>query len=244
MKRLAEYSQHFLRSPQLVAELVGRSTIRSTDTVYDIGAGSGIIAASLAQKAAKVVAVEYESQTAKILKKNMERYPNVEVIVADISTLELPTTPYKIVANIPFHLSSVIIQRFINSPQAPEAAYLIVQKQFGKKLEASDPTFFTSQLGMIIGAEYTVKIIKSLKRTDYMPRPAVDTVFVELVKRKSPLVPKGRLDAYRRFTEECFSDPHKLAKMPLEVIGAKPGLSPSRLSLAQWLILFNSQSIY
>lgn len=244
MKRRADYSQNFLRSPKLVESLITRSNLTADDTVYDLGAGSGVISSALARKVKKVVAVEYEPGAAKILIHNMKDYPNVSVKIGDVMKLNLPTTPYKIFANIPFHLSSPIIQRFINSPMAPDAAYLIVQKQFGRKLIATDTTHFTGQLGMLLGAEYKVKIIKNLRKTDFWPHPAVDTVFVEIVKRPQPLVPKNRLSAYAQFTVECFSDPKKLAKMPLHVIGQEPGASPSCLSLDQWVILFNSQKIY
>lgn len=244
MKRLAEYSQNFLRSPKLVEQLISRSNLTKNDVVYDIGAGSGVISSALAPRVKQVVAVEFEPGIAKTLRYNMSAYENVTVTIGDIMKVKLPTIPYKIFANIPFHLSSPIVQRFINSPMAPEAAYLIVQKQFGRKLIATDTTHFTGQLGMLLGAEYSVKIIKSLRKTDFYPNPAVDTVMVEMVKRKQPLVAKNRLSAYANFTNECFADPRKLAKMPLHIIGAEPGLSPSRLSLDRWVMLFNGQSTY
>lgn len=244
MKRLADYSQNFLRSPKLVESLITKSNLTKDDVIYDVGAGSGVISSALAKKVKQVVAIEYEPGAAKILIHNMKAYPNVTVKIGDIMKLNLPITPYKIFANIPFHLSSPIIQRFINSPMAPEAAYLIVQKQFGRKLIATDTTHFTGQLGMLLGVEYSVKIVKSLRKTDFLPSPAVDTVFIEIVKRKAPMVAKNRLNAYSQFTIECFSDPHKLAKMPLKIIGQQPGASPSRLSLDQWVLLFNSQKTY
>ena len=244
MKRLADYSQNFLRSPKLVEQLIARSNLTKDDIVYDIGAGSGVISSALAPRVKQVVAIEYDPRVAKTLRHNMSEYPNVTVMIGDVMEMKLPTTPYKIFANIPFHLSSPIVQRFINSPISPEAAYLVVQKQFGRKLIATDTTHFTGQLGMLLGAEYSVKIIKSLRKTDFWPHPAVDTVVVEMIKRKQPLVAKNRLSAYANFTNECFSDPRKLAKMPLAVIGAQPGASPSRLSLDRWVNLFNSQKIY
>lgn len=244
MKRLASYSQNFLRSPKLVFSLIGRSNLTKDDIVYDLGAGSGIISSALATKVKQVVAVEYDPRAAKTLQHNMREYPNVTVTVGDILDISLPTTPYKIFANIPFHISSPLLQRFINSLVAPEAAYLIVQKQFGRKLIATDTTHFTSQLGMVIGAEYRVKIIKSLQRTDFWPHPAVDTVCIELIKRSIPLVPKDRLSAYAEFTLQCFSDPKKLEQMPIEIIGQEKGMSPSRLSLDQWIILFQHQKKY
>ncbi len=244
MKRQHVYSQNFLRSPKLVESLVARSNLTATDIVYDIGAGSGVISSVLARKVQKVVAIEFEPRTAKTLIHNMQAYPNVSVKIGDVMKMNFPTTPYKIFSNIPFHLSSPIVQRFINSPMAPQAAYLIVQKQFGRKLIATDTTHFTGQLGMLLGAEYKVKIIKNLRKTDFWPHPAVDTVMVEMIKRPRPLVPRERLSGYTQFTIQCFSDPKKLARMPLHTIGAEAGLSPSRLSLDQWVQLFMAQSIY
>ncbi len=244
MKRLDTYSQNFLKSPRLVRELISKSNLRVTDTVYDLGAGSGLISSVLADVVKKVVAVEYDTRLKQTLQSNLSEFRNVTVTFADALTIPLPKTPYKVFANIPFHISSPLVQRFINNDTAPISAYLIVQKQFGRKLEATDTSHFTSQLGMIIGAEYTVKIIKNLKKQDFQPAPAVDTVCVELIKRKTPLVEPHRLKAYQKYTEECFSDPKKLAKLPIHVIGATPGFSPSRLSLTQWVILFNSQKVY
>lgn len=244
MKRLATYSQNFLRSPKLVESLIERSTLTKEDLVYDLGAGSGVITSELAKKVKQVVAIEYDGRIIETLRANVAKYPNVTVQEGNILTTKLPKTPYKIFANIPFHLSSPIVQAFINTPTSPVAAYLIVQRQFGRKLIATDTSHFTSQLGMIIGAEYRVKIIKSLRRTDFWPHPAVDTVCIELVKRPVPLVSPSRLKAYEKFTTDCFSDPKKLAKMPLAVIGQEVGASPSRLSLDQWVILFQHQTIY
>lgn len=244
MKRLAHYSQNFLRSPKLVESLIDRSNLKSDDFVYDLGAGSGVISSVLAKKVRRVIAVEYDVRIAETLKKNMEKYPNVRVDVGNILHQNFPKSAYKIFANIPFHLSSPIVQTFINSPTSPEAAYLIVQRQFGRKLIATDTSHFTSQLGMIIGAEYKAKIIKSLRKTDFWPHPAVETVCLELIKRPRPLVAKARLKAYEKFTVDCFSDPKILAKMPLNVIGQTPGVSPSRLSLEQWVMLFENQNRY
>lgn len=240
MKRLATYSQNFIRNPALVSELLRRSTIQGSDTVYDLGAGSGVITSQLAKKAKEVVAVEFEPRIFETLQRNTEKFSNVTAVKADALSINLPRGPYKIFANIPFHISSGIVRRFINSPNAPEAAYLIVQKQFGRKLVATDTTHFTSQLGMIIGAEYKVKVLKQLRKTDFWPHPAVDTVCIELLRRDAPLIPKKHLDRYAHFTETCFADPKKLAKAPLHVIGATPGISPSRLSLDQWILLFNA----
>lgn len=244
MKRLPSYSQNFLRSPQLVETLIRRTSIKDSDTVYDLGAGSGVITSVLARYAGKVIAVEVDQRVIETLRKNCQAYKNVQIEAKDILNVTFPNTPYKIFANIPFHLSSQIVRRFVHNRHAPQAAYLIVQKQFGRKLIASNAAFFTSQLGMLTGAEYDVRIARKLERTDFWPHPAVDTVLISLEKRPRALVPPEKMAAYIRFTETCFADRNKLAAMPLETINATPGLSPSRLTITEWVKLFNAQTKY
>jgi 16S rRNA A1518/A1519 N6-dimethyltransferase RsmA/KsgA/DIM1 with predicted DNA glycosylase/AP lyase activity len=111
MKRLDSHSQHFLRNPRFVAELVGHTSIKKSDTVYDIGAGSGVISSVLAERCQKVVAIEIEPRTAEKLRANMAGLPNVSVYEGDFLTMPLPDSPYKIFANIPFHLSSPILHK-------------------------------------------------------------------------------------------------------------------------------------
>lgn len=243
MKRLAHYSQYFLRNPRFVKELVGHSSIKKSDVVYDIGAGSGVISSVLAQRCKSVVAIEPEPRMAQKLKQNMEKYPNVTVYQGDFLTMDLPKTPYKVFANIPFHLSSPIVRRLAEAENPPAATYLIVQKQFANKL-LPDSDRFTGQLGMMIGPWLIARIRKRLQRTDFWPHPNVDTVFLELLPRPEPLVDDNRRGAYYQFTEECFSDPRKFAKMPLGAVGLPATIKPSQMKLEQWVKLFVAQTVY
>jgi 23S rRNA (adenine-N6)-dimethyltransferase len=245
MKRLHTYSQNLLRNPQLIKELFERTHLRRDDVVIDIGAGTGTISSVLARNVKKVIAVEFEPRMFTKLRENMEYYPNVTVYEGDFLTMELPKVTYNIFANIPFHLSSPIVNRLVETDRPPKGVYLIVQKQFGRKLIAdTDPEHFTSQLGMIVGVRYETKIRKNLNRTDFQPQPAVDTVFLQMLRRDTPLVKKSRFEAYKTFTTECFSDPKKLAKLPISEIGLEVGGSPSRVTLAEWVKLFDLQTIY
>ena len=243
MKRLAHYSQYFLRSPSLIKELVGHTSITTRDTVYDIGAGSGIISSVLADRCESVVAVEFEPRTAAKLRNNMEKHPNVTVYEGDFLAMPLPDTPYKVFANIPFHLSSPILRKLTQAANQPEAIYLVVQKQFANKL-LPDSDRFTGQLGMMVGPEFSVRIRKRLKRTDFWPHPAVDTVMVELIRRSDPLVPPAKMPAYRQFIEDCFSTPRIFAKMPLGAVGLPPDTKPSSMKLSHWTALFSKQTRY
>jgi len=237
MKRLAHYSQYFLRSPALIKELIGHSSIKHGDTVYDIGAGSGTISSVLAERCKSVVAIELEPRMAAKLRENMARYSNVTVFEGDFLTMPLPKTPYKIFANIPFHLSSPILHKITEAANPPAATYLIVQKQFANKLLPSSDRF-TGQLGMIIGPEFAVRIRRPLQRTDFWPHPNVDTVLLEILHRPEPLIERSQMPAYRQFIIGCFSDPKIFAKAPRSMIGLPSDIKPSQMKLVQWAKLF------
>lgn len=241
MKRLAHYSQYFLRSPQLIKELVGHTTINKSDIVYDIGAGSGVISSVLAERAKTVVAIEYEPRMAVKLRENMGKYPNVTVLEADVLSMELPKKAYKIFANIPFHLSSPIVRKLTEADRSPEAIYLVVQKQFANKL-LPDSDRFTGQLGMMVGPLFAVRVRKRLQRTDFWPHPNVDTVLLEMLRRPEPLIAKNKMPAYRKLIEGCFSDPKIFAKMPIAKVGLPADIKPSQMKLAQWVALFELTS--
>jgi 23S rRNA (adenine-N6)-dimethyltransferase len=239
MKRLAHYSQYFLRSPRLIKELVGHTSIKRTDLVYDIGAGSGVISSVLAERSGSVVAIEYEPRMAAKLRENMAKYPNVEVREGDFLSMPLPGSAYKVFANIPFHLSSPIVRKLAEADNPPKAVYLIVQKQFANKL-LPDSERFTGQLGMMVGPLFEVRIRKRLQRTDFWPHPNVDTVLLEMVRRDDSLLPKEQMPAYRTFIEACFSDPKKFAKTPQKSVGLPDGIKPSEMKLVQWVELFKA----
>lgn len=243
MKRLAQHSQYFLRSPRLIKELIGHSTIKKSDTVLDIGAGSGIISSVLATRCKQVISYENEPRMAKKLLENMQKYPNVTVIEQDFLKAELPSGSYKIFANIPFHLSSPILKKITEADNPPEAIYLIVQKQFGQKLIINSDRF-TGQLGAQVAPLFLTRIRRKLERTDYWPHPAVDTLFVELLAREEPLIALNRMKAYRRFIVDCFSDPKIFAKMPQQTANVTTGAKPSTLSTDQWVALFSHQKMY
>lgn len=239
MKRLPHYSQHFLKSPRLVKELVGHTSLKSNDSVIDIGAGSGVISSVLAKRCKEVIAVEFEPRTVELLRKNMERYPNVRVVEADIITMPLPAIPYKIFANIPFHLSSAIIRRFTEADNPPIDTYLIVQKQLANKLLPNHKGF-SSQLGMIIGPWFAVRIRKRLKRTDFWPFPNVDTVLLQVQRRDEPLLTYEQSRNYGRFITENFTKPTIFAKTTHGKFDIPTGTKPSELTLTDWIGLFQS----
>ncbi|MBR5027431.1 methyltransferase [Candidatus Saccharibacteria bacterium] len=176
-------SQHFLRSPRLALILIGHSNLKKRDLVIEIGAGSGVITSALSARVRKVIAVEPDHATAMKLRENLAKrnIENVQVVEKDFLEMELPSEPYKVFSNPPFHLSSAIVHKLIEAENPPESFYLILQKQFALKLLNTE-RHYTSQLGLKLIQSYQTKIRLPLKPTDFTPPPAVPTVLFEAKK--------------------------------------------------------------
>ncbi len=231
MRRLHTQSQNFLRDPRLVKTLIGHSTIKKSDVVYDIGAGSGIITSQLAQYCKEVVAIELDARAVTKLRQNTARLPNVSIVDSDFLNMPLPTGEYKVFANIPFHLSSPIVRRLTEAAQPPQAIYLIVQKQFAYKLLIGNTSDYTGLLGAMITPRFTARIRYRLQRTDFLPKPAVDTVMIELLQRTTPLLADDKLPYYRAFIEHCYSRQKYFDSL-------NTSKRPSQLTTEEWLDLF------
>ena len=198
--RKFELDQHFLKSPKFALMLIGHSNIRKNDIVVEIGAGSGVITTALSKRCKKVYAIEPDHETAEKLRENLKRFgaENVEVIEKDFRDVDFPKEPYKVFANPPFRFSSELFYKLLNlenqdgqivegvvknTTTPPKSIYLILQKNYALKLIPTD-RHYTSQLGKILQKSYDTKIRLPLRKTDFTPPPAVDTVLFEAKLRQ------------------------------------------------------------
>lgn len=237
MSRSYRQQQHFLKGLSLVAELIGHTNIRKNDLVYDLGAGSGVISAVLASRVRGVVSVESEPMALRLLNKNMQNRENVKVVRQDILRLKIPQEPYKIFANIPFNLSSQVVEKFCFSDNPPKSLNLIVQKQFAQKLVESE-RHFNSALGAMLWPWFSVRIRRPLKRSDFTPPPNVDTVLLEIKPLSNIAFSNRYVYSYTSFIAESFQDQKFFRSLPLAKAGVGGEKKPSELSSEEWISLF------
>lgn len=223
--------------------LVGHSSIKKSDTVLDIGAGTGVITSVLASRCNNVIAYEKDGRMVKKLNENMKSLKNVVTVEKDFLEESLPEDKYKVFSNIPFHLSSPILKKLTESDHLATAIYLIVQKQFANKL-LIDGRRFTGVIGASIAPLYSVRIRKRLQKKDFWPHPAVETVLIELLLRDTPLIPINRMRAYRKFIQDSYHDPKTFDRLPLLEVDVQIDIKPSQLTLEEWLKLFSIQKFY
>lgn len=193
-------SQNFITSSSLVQKLINLSSITSQDTVYDIGAGKGIISSELAKVAKKVVAVEFDYALSQELKQKFSDSLVVNVINEDFLKLPLPKEEYKVFANIPFSLTSQIINKLVFCPNPPRQACLVVQKEAANKYMGVGEGYLTAAL---LKPFFDLSIVYTFKKSDFDPIPSVDIVLLKINKKDLQSVSKEDSTSYRDFV--CYA---------------------------------------
>ena len=190
-------SQNFLNNIALLREILDKSNIGKSDVVLDIGAGTGVIAKEVSKIAKRVYAIEYDKELEQVLRANLDRVENVQIVMADFLKYTLPeNSPYKVFSNIPFSITSDIINKLIFAKNPPEDSFLFVQKEAAMRyLGIGEGTM----LSLLILPFFDAEVIYEFSKNDFTPRPSVDIVLLRLTKRTHPLVKSENIEEYRNF---------------------------------------------
>ncbi len=190
----APRGQHFLASARLAAELVTEARIGPTDCVVEIGAGTGILTRALADEAAMVLAIELDHRLVERLRRQLARMPNVAVFHADALDVPLPSTPYRVVANLPFGRTAAILARLLEPTGALTRADVIVQWQVARaRAQEHDLAAVQS------GPWWELRRGRRLPASSFRPSPSVDAA-VQIAQRRAPaLLPVDASRSYAAF---------------------------------------------
>jgi len=250
-------AQNFLRSPKLVHYLVRMSSISVSDTVYEIGPGNGILTAALARAAGQVIAIEKDPDLVRRLRERFRLVQNIEIVEQDVLNYSFRTrlrpgassgAKCKLFANIPFNCTAQIVRKILHDRCSPCESFLIMQKEAARKFSG----FPRETLFSILHKPFfDLKILLSLKRTDFSPIPNVDPVLLSIRRRATPLIEAEDVALYRRFVQygyERWKPNLRLAFKNVftyqqwKRLGREFRFSlnatPSDLSVEQWLGLY------
>jgi 23S rRNA (adenine-N6)-dimethyltransferase len=247
-------AQNFLRSPKLVRRLVELSTIGSSDTVYEIGPGNGIITAALAHVAKRVIAIEKDPRLVRRLRERFGLHDNVEIVEQDFLAYSLQTAnaklDAKLFANIPYNHTAQILRRILQVRSNIDEAYLILQKEAAQKFSGSPRETLCSILAKPF---FEFKIEARLKRTDFRPVPNVDSVLLSIKRRRQTLLPTQEVASFRDFVQYGFKRwkpnlrlaykhlvTYKQWKHLARDVGFPLNATPTELSFEQWLDLYRT----
>ncbi len=210
-------SQNFLIDHRAIDTLVDGSGAGDGDLVLDIGAGNGLISTALARRGARVQAIERDPGLADRLRARFTTWPSVSVVEGDVLAMPLPAEPFRVVANIPFGITTQILRRLLDE-EALARADLIVQAEVARKrgtrgrgtlLNASWEPWFEFGTGARIPA------------SAFRPRPRVDAAILIITRRDPPLLDPASRPGYTEFVTAAFEGARPTVASALA--GAIPG---------------------
>ncbi|KAI4327675.1 hypothetical protein L6164_020104 [Bauhinia variegata] len=197
--------QHILTNPRILNSIVRKSAINPTDTVLEIGPGTGNLTLKLLEAAQKVVAIEIDERMVEILdKRTTERglRDRLMVIRKDALRTEFPQFDL-VVANIPYGISSPLVIKLVYGRTTFRSATLLLQKEFARRLLANPGDSEFNRLAVNVKLVADVEFIMDVSKRDFLPCPKVDSSVV--IIRPKAQVPDVDLHEWWAFTRTCFS---------------------------------------
>lgn len=243
--------QHWLKDRAILSDIADAADITNNDTVLEIGPGLGTLTSELLRRAKAVVAVEYDAELAAKLP---QQFPgtSLQVLNEDILDFDLSSLPkdYSVVANVPYYITSKIIEKLMTADNAPRIATLLVQKEVAERIASRDGKMSLLALGAQVYAEVSLDIV--VTRDAFTPPPKVDSQVVVLRRRPQPLVEREDERAFWRVAHAGFRNKRKklrssiAAGLAIEKPAAEellrhaninPDARAEDLSVADWLRL-------
>ncbi len=195
--------QHFLGSSRLASRLVADAGITGDDRVVEFGAGRGTLTDALADRAALVLAVELDPKLVAILARRYASVPNVAVLRADARDVPLPANPYRVLANVPFGVTSDVLRRLLDAPASGlQRADLILQWQVARARAGASPPI--DLLGARWGPWWEFHRGRRLTADCFRPPPSVDAAVLVVTRRAPPSLPIAVSPRYAAFVARAF----------------------------------------
>lgn len=203
-------SQNFLHDDALVQKIVNLANIPLGAFVLEVGSGEGIITRHLAQTVGqdgRVISVELDRRLADKLHNTFQDMPQVEIVNANILDYDLSTIgdDYSVFANVPFNITSILLERLFTSPHAPLIAHLILQKDTLTGI-TRDGYVSETVKSLMIKPFYEMSIVYTFKPTDFIPPPSIDTALFAFTKRTTPLISLTQVELYKDFLAYVSKD--------------------------------------
>jgi 16S rRNA (adenine1518-N6/adenine1519-N6)-dimethyltransferase len=251
--------QHFLIDEAVLECILSAAELSHGDIVVEVGPGLGILTEELAKRGATVIAVELDSKLADILRKRLVPFPNVKIIHADILKVTLRqllqdnlaaselTQGYKVIANLPYYITSPVLRHFLEAQLQPSEMVVMVQKEVGEAIAATPGKMSLLSVRTQFYGKPT--IISYVPAASFHPPPKVDSVILRLDIYSQPPIEVSDVTSFFDIVMHGFSSPRKqlrnsLARsleMPpsqVALLLGKAGIEAKRraetLSLEEW----------
>lgn len=249
--------QNFLIEQAALNQILAAAELTSEDTVLEIGSGLGVLTSALAVNVQDVIAVELDRRLLPALEWNTREFNNVRIVHDDILALDLGELlgkqPYKVVANIPYNITSLLIRKLMEASTRADLVVLTIQREVAERIVAQPGAMNILALSVQVygDAEITARIPAGC----FFPRPGVDSAVIRVRTYVEPLLAGDSVEAFFRLVRAGFSQKRKQLKnalgsglgfpdqdlLPLlESAGIRPSCRAQELSLEEWITLTRS----
>lgn len=189
-----KYGQNFLINPEPIQKMIEVGNVSKGEIVVEIGPGFGVLTQELAEHASRVVSFEIEKRLQPYWEEQKKKYSNVEIIWGNVlkqfneNTVK---TPYKIIANLPYQITSPVIRLFLECKNSPDVMVCMVQKEVAERICAKPGDM--SLLAVAVQYYATPEYVLTVPRSYFWPEPGVDSALIKLTKYEKYTKQDGEL---------------------------------------------------
>lgn len=237
--------QHFMHNPRVIRDIIRRANLNKGETVLEIGAGKGALTPLLAREAGHVIAVEYDAGLIAALQRKTAHCSNVNVVNRDFLQMRLPKSPFVVVSNIPFSITTPILNKLLLPPTGGfQRGVLVMEKGAAKRFTSP---FVKDGYVAVWRMFMDIALVKVIPRSCFAPPPKVDAAMVTIRRKAAPLVALKDWRVFRGLADHLLKDPRAPLEWALRGIFTPPqikrlmqrrGMKRDRpvgfLSVAEW----------
>ncbi len=176
--------QHFLIDSEALDKIIAAAELSPSDTVVEIGPGLGVLTERLAEKAGRVIAIELDNSLAKLIGERLASNKNVTVLNEDVlkidpaTLLDQKTGNYKVVANLPYYITSPVLRHFLEASAKPQTMVVMVQKEVANQITAAPGRL--SILAVSVQLYGKPVLVTAVPAASFYPAPKVDSAVVRI----------------------------------------------------------------
>lgn len=217
-----DLGQHFLVDETVLDSVIENGGVRPGERVLEIGPGIGVLTERLLKEGARVTAVELDERMIPLLQEftasDGHPHPALEIIAGNALHVPFPTEPYRIVANIPYHITSPLLRHaFLESERSPLSLTLLIQREVAERIcETHDRGLLT----IVVALFGKARLVRHVPPIAFLPPPAVDSAVLHIDCYEKPLVDGLALDHLLWTLKMGF---HQKRKMLRTTLGHLPG---------------------
>jgi len=257
--------QHFLVDRGILRSIAAAAALSSDDTVIEVGPGTGLLTSELCALAGRVIAVELDREMVALLGESFADTANLTVVQGDILALTPCTllsklgpsgaTRYKVVANLPYNITSPVLRHFLHSDTRPEVMVVMVQEEVGRAIAAQPGDM--SLLSVSVQTFARPRVVRKVLARSFHPAPKVDSLVLRLDTLESPPVPTGEVPTFLDFVAAGFHSPRKqlhnsfghglrAPRQQVDELLSRAGIAPERrpetLAIDEWVRLWHEHA--